>query len=331
MQEHIPVIDELSFHCQFDGNDIPAVLIRLKNVIWNARQHGFSDSQKPLISKDLLFKEIAPGMILSQWLFTKIEKDPFKDIKAYFSQILTARSFIDDLEIFSELEYLSDGRKSIGLGYAHHNNQPCFALPETGRDETCFRIADLQKNSLDKDGSVKTEHVQEGVVTREDGFLGLRSALIEALRGADTNIDVSGNTILKLAWFCFPHLDFSEDAESDLRAMRPSHPAWGKVLQHFQYIDASVYDFAHKLSGNTDSFLEILISRCGIDNASDENKDTKNARRAAQDHCFFFPSLAESRYCFLHTKYGDHKRIYFEHDTSLHKAHIGKLNTHLKV
>ena len=331
VQEHIPVIDELSFHGQFNADEIPNVLTRLKNVISEAKRHGFSSSQKALFCQDLLLRVIARETTLSQWLFTKVEKDPFRDIKLYFIHILGSRTFINDLEFFSELEYLSEGRESIGLGYAHYNSQPCFALPETGKDESCCRIVKLQKNSLGNDGSVRTENVHAGVVTQVDGFDGLRSALIEALRGADTNTDVSGDTILKQAWFCFPRLDFSEEAVSDLLKMRPSHPTWSKVIQHFQYIDASVYDFAHRPPGNKDSFLEILISRCGIDNASDENKDTKNDRRAAQDHRFFFPSLGESRYCFLHTKYAHPNRIYFEHDVSLHKAHIGKLNTHLIV
>ena len=332
VQEHIPVIDELSFHGQFNADEIPNVLTRLKNVISKAKQHGFADSQKALICQELLSREIAPQKTLSQWLFAKVEKDPCRDIKAYFIRILGTRSFIDDLAIFSELEYLSGGQNSIGLGYAHHNSQPCFALPETGTDETTFRIVDLQKNSLDNDGSVAEEEVQAGVVIREDGFLGLRSAWVEALRGADTNTDVSGKTILELAWFCFPRLDFSPDAESDLMEMRPSDPTWKKVLQHFQIIDRSVYDFAHRQPGDTDSFLQILIKQCGgTSNASDENKDTKNDKRAAQDHCFFFPSLGKSLPCFLHTKYGDFKRIYFHHDESLHKAYIGKLNTHLIV
>ena len=188
----------------------------------------------------------------------------------------------------------------------------------------------MQKNSLDNDGSIREESVHVGSVTHKDGFAELRTAWCEVLREATVG-NVSGDTILKQAWFCFPYLDFSKDAVDDLLNMRSSSPTWKKVIQHLQFINDSVADFAHKSQGNTDSFLEILISRCGIDNASDENKDTKNDRRAKQDLCFFFPSLGESRYCFLHTKYAHPNRIYFEHDTSLHKAHIGKLNTHLIV
>ena len=255
MQEHIPVIDELSLHRQFDVTDIPAALTRLKNVISNAARHGFADSQKPLFSPDLLSREIAPGIILSQWLFTRMTKDPCRDIKEYFRRILGSRAFIDDLAIPSELEYFSKGHISIGLGYAHHNSQPCFAFPETVKDETFFGIIDLQKNSLDHDGSILSENVQTGVVTHEDGFDGLRIAMVKVLREADASTDVSGDTIIKHAWFCFPHLDFSKEAEADLKEMRPSHPTWGKVLQHFQNIDQAVYEFAHKSPGNTDSFL----------------------------------------------------------------------------
>lgn len=330
MQEHIPVIDELSFRGQFSSHEIPEVLQQLKDAILEGKNQGFTHSQKALISSDLLLKEIAPKITLAQWLYSKEKKDPYRDIRSYFLQILGSRGFIDNLEIFSELEYFSGRQKSIGLGYAHHNNQPCFALPETVNDETNYRIVELQKNSLGNDGSIMEENVHAGSVTHKDGFCNLRPAWVEDLREA-TEDNISGNTILKQAWFCFPYLDFSQDAIDDLLNMLPSSPTWKKVIQHLQYINDSVSDFAHKSPENTDSFLEILISRCGTGNASDENQDTKNGRRSRLDHCFFFPSLGESRYCFLHTKYAHPNRIYFEHDISLHKAHIGKLNTHLLV
>lgn len=330
MQDHIPIIDELSFRGQFSSYEIPEVLQQLKDAILEGKNQGFTRSQKALVSSDLRLKEIAPGITLNQWLDSKEKKASFRDIRSYFYQILGSREFIDNLVVFSELEYLSAGHKSIGLGYAHHNSHPCFALPETVDDKTRCRIVELQKNSLDNDGSIREESVHVGSITHKDGFAELRTAWVEILREATVG-SVSGDTILKQAWFCFPCLDFSKDAVDDLLNMRPSFPTWKKVIQHLQFINDSVVDFANKSPDNPDSFLEILISRCGTGNASDENQNTKSDKRARQNHCFFFPSLRESRYCFLHTKYAHPNRIYFEHDVSLHKAHIGKLNTHLIV
>ena len=46
MQEHIPVIDELSFRGQFSSHEIPEVLQQLKDAILEGKNQGFTHSQK---------------------------------------------------------------------------------------------------------------------------------------------------------------------------------------------------------------------------------------------------------------------------------------------
>jgi len=322
MSEHPIIIDELSLHGQFTDDVLFVVLSQMRDVIIHARQSGFV-SRKIAMSKDFGFKLLTSELIFSQWLFTKIKDDPFRDLKEFFRSIFSGKAFIDEMDLPLDKEFFYNDQKVIGLGYAAVSNTPCLAFPPGMPDSSLFCLYKVLCRQLSPTAELLESEKSVGIIYKKDGFAGLKQQIEESCS--------SGDEIFQKAWFCLPYLDFSDEAKDDFGAMRSSDNAFDKIIKHLSYIDQSIKDFHHKTRDDSRSFLEILIARCGIDNASDETDNTKNDREAKADHCCHFSSISQNRYCFLHTKYGDFKRIYFEHDITDQKARIGRIHTHLKI
>jgi len=278
------------------------------------------------IGNNLYRLELAPGYLVSHWLYSSSADRANNDIKERFKEIMTDAPLITGNEPIekeenerSAFEISLDGKKfkkAEGLGAAYLLDTIALSFLSIRFWDT-HRINDLKHYYLKEDGADTVNFVNVKHASTP-GHMSIHSEWIENKR-------LQSLTAAKDLWErrdeFFPHIILCGQVEQQLKTIIGIRSGYfTQVMDRLKRLD----DFAKQwVSGG---FSDKALERYGL-NVSGETEQTM--RKYGRERRFKLPN-GRREFFEKHIKTGE-LRFYFFPDIDEHKIYIGYIGPHLRT